>query len=332
MRSLILAVAPFLAAAASVRSVTEERDPFCPKPVETRVVYQFPNSTWAENLAVRTNGNILVNILSEPAIYEVNPYKKPPTATLVHRFDEYSSLFGIAEVAADVFAVAMGNFSLMAPAKPGSWAVWKVDMNGAEAEVSKVAGIVEAELLNGMTVLDKHSQTVLVGDSALGAVFRVDTRTGKYQLTIQDDKFKPPPNSRGLGVNGVRYTKPYLYYTNTFGQVLGRVPVDCNTGKATGAIEEINGDVGYDLDDFARDKRGNTYIGAGFTNDIVCVGSNGTAVSVAGGPGQTTILGPTAMVWGQTKVDKNTLYLSTSGDKGSNNGLGGAIVALVMPQ
>ncbi|GJN72574.1 quinoprotein amine dehydrogenase beta chain-like protein [Purpureocillium lilacinum] len=335
MRSLFFALAaPFLPLAASIpHRIQDDADPFCPRPVETRPIYQFPNGTWAENIAVRTNGNILVTVLSEPAIYEVNPYKKPVTSRLVHRFPEYSSLFGIAEVATDVFAVAMGNFSLRSAPKPGSWAVWKVDLNDDEASVSKVASIAEAELLNGMTVLDRHTQTILCADSVLGVVFHVNTVTGAYHVAMQDDAFKPPSGTIfPLGINGIRYQRPYMYFTNTFAQDFGRVPVNCIDGTATGPVELVNSDVGYDLDDFARDKRGNAYISAGYTSDIVCVGNNGTATSVAGGPDQKTILGPTSMAWGQTKADKNMLYISTSGDKSSNTGLGGQVVALVMPQ
>ncbi|UNI23751.1 hypothetical protein JDV02_009551 [Purpureocillium takamizusanense] len=335
MRPMLLAlVASHLADASIIpRRSRHDVDPFCPKPLETRPIIQFPNGTWAENIAVRSNGNILVTLLNEPAIYEVDPRQKPVASKLVHKFDGVSSLFGIAEVSDDVFAVAMGNFSLREKPKSGSYAVWKVDLNRAEASVSEVARIAEAELLNGITVLDRHSQTVLCADSALGVVFHINIRTGAYHIAIDDAAFKPPSTAFfPLGVNGVRYARPYLYFTNTFAQEFGRVPVDCANGKATGPVEALNGKVGYDLDDFARDRRGNAYISAGFTSDIVCVGKNGTAVSVAGGPSQKTILGPTSMVWGRTRADRSVLYVSTSGDKSSNTGLGGQVVALVMPR
>src|SRR2546429_191408 len=73
-----------------------------------REVWQFPNSTWIENLAVRPNGNLLVTILNTPELYQVDPLD-PREPALIHKFPRALGLLGIAEVDHDVFAVIAGN-------------------------------------------------------------------------------------------------------------------------------------------------------------------------------------------------------------------------------
>jgi hypothetical protein len=75
-------------------------------------VAQFPNTTWVENLAVRSNGSLLVTLLSAPELFQVDPAGKGQQPQLVHQFSNITSLTGIAEVEKDVFAVAGGNVSL----------------------------------------------------------------------------------------------------------------------------------------------------------------------------------------------------------------------------
>jgi hypothetical protein len=77
-----------------------------------RDVAQFPNTTWVENLAVRSNGNLLVTLLSAPELFQVDPAGNGQQPQLVHQFSNITSLTGIAEVEKDVFAVAGGNISL----------------------------------------------------------------------------------------------------------------------------------------------------------------------------------------------------------------------------
>jgi hypothetical protein len=80
------------------------------KPV-LRTVTQFPNLTWVENLAVRSNGQVLVTLLTTPELVLVDPFNDGKQV-VVHQFPNVVGLTGIAEIAEDVFAVASGNFSV----------------------------------------------------------------------------------------------------------------------------------------------------------------------------------------------------------------------------
>ena len=63
-------------------------------------VWQFPNDTWIENLAVRPNGHLLVTMLNTPELYQVDPLD-PGEPALIHKFPRALGLLGIAEVEHD---------------------------------------------------------------------------------------------------------------------------------------------------------------------------------------------------------------------------------------
>jgi hypothetical protein len=90
------------------------------------VVWQFPNGTWIENLAVRQSGEILASSLSRFALYQVDPFSH--TETTIAEFGN-AGVLGIAEVENDVFVVVTAEVNLVTSvATPGSAKAWKVDM------------------------------------------------------------------------------------------------------------------------------------------------------------------------------------------------------------
>ena len=92
------------------------------------VVWQFPNTTWIENLAVRQTGDILCTSLSRDAVFMVNPFKHTES-TVVH-FEPGNGALGIAEISNDVFVVVTCQVDLATSSGvPGSAAAWKLDMN-----------------------------------------------------------------------------------------------------------------------------------------------------------------------------------------------------------
>lgn len=81
------------------------------QPPSIRTVYQFPNASHAENIAVRANGQLLVTAFDIPTIYQISPTGLA-TAQALHTFPHVLGLFGIAEVRKDIYAVVAGNLSL----------------------------------------------------------------------------------------------------------------------------------------------------------------------------------------------------------------------------
>lgn len=296
----------------------------------SRIVYQFAEGTWVENLAVRQNGNLLLDLVDRPEVYQIDPNANGSSPSLVYRFSDVTSVFGISEVSTDVFNVITGNFSLSTFASTeGSYSVYQIDLSGSNTGIRKVAAIPEAEFLNGMTTLNSNS--VLVSDSQAGVVYRVDVETGKYEVVLDDSTMKPPSNaSIPIGVNGIRVLNGYLYYQNLFAKLFCRVAIDSTTGKATGPYETLA--TNSYADDFAITNEAVAYAANGFENEILKVTTAGTVEVVAGSLTSTLVEGATSAQFGRTTKDSSVLYVTTGGGIAAPiNGTyteGGKIVAL----
>ncbi|KAK5713394.1 hypothetical protein LTR17_017575 [Elasticomyces elasticus] len=202
--------------------------------VAIRTVYEFPNTTWVENLAVRPNGHILTTIIGLPEVWNVDPISQ--TAELVYTFPSpANSVLGITETEPDVFAVVVGFFN---PATisglKGSYSIWSIDLreehrdgsgphhhhqsppNGTQAHVNKVTDIPSAVFLNGLTTIpSSRGELILVGDSFLGVIYSVNLRTAAVAIVLDEPEFKPLQTALFLlGVNGIHVSakSDYLYF------------------------------------------------------------------------------------------------------------------------
>jgi hypothetical protein len=287
-------------------------------------VYQFPKPTWIENLAVRSNGQLLVTLLTTPELYLIDPATSTPT--LIHKFPGVLGLTGIIEVEPDVFYVAGGNFNLSTfNNEAGSYKIWEVNMNhldssaGTEAKVKQVAELKGASLPNGFELLSRPDGTILFADSELGAVWKVNVNTGESEIVIQADEMKAaPPPAMTLGINGIKIREGVLFWSNTSKMTICRVKIDGN-GKAEGEIEVLEENT--IVDDFCFDARGNAWLAMNVMNTVGVVkglgvgkGENeGSVLIAAGGKEELTVAGGTACHFGRGEGDKHVLYLVTTG-------------------
>ncbi|KAK4635370.1 Putative hetero-Diels-Alderase asR5 [Fulvia fulva] len=308
-------------------------------------VYQFPNNTWVENLAVRSNGNILVSLISSPEVWQINP--EAQSAELVFAFPHATSAMGFAEVTEDVFIVSIGNFSYVTGAEQqGSWSVWELDFGHAPlpvdegrgywrrphygyeqdiARVRKVLDIPEAVFLNGATALPGSAETgiVLIADSELGTIWRVNTRVETYRVAAQDPAFRPNASiPLQIGINGMHYHEGYVYSSNTFSTpLLARTPVS-PSGYATGPVEVISESAEFPVnggaaaDDFAIGAKGDIWL-ASASSTLVKIAAHGEQEVVAGGADSKVLLGCTSAAFGRATKMKDILYISTNGGLGN---------------
>jgi hypothetical protein len=78
--------------------------------VQVETLFQFPkNGSWVDNIALRSDGSLLLTRLDVPEVWSVNTTSG--NATLAYSFPNATSCFGISEIDSDVFAVVVGNFS-----------------------------------------------------------------------------------------------------------------------------------------------------------------------------------------------------------------------------
>ena len=280
-------------------------------PAVRTTVYEFPNETWIENFAVRENGNLLTTLITVSELWEIDLFTSK--AELVHRFDSVTSVFGIAEVECDLFAVALGNWSYERQVQPGTWSIWTVDLRrGNEIKAKKVTDIPEAYYLEGMTALPSSPGTILSAESALGLIYRVNIITGDYSVAIENDALKPVKNAIvPLGVNGIhipqdhwnnRGEEEYLCFANTFAApFLGRIPID-SEGSAVGSVEEV---VKYapghvEGDDFALGSAGNAWVTTNSAISVMKVDIRAGAIrEVLGGEKQNLVAGADSAAFGR---------------------------------
>ncbi|KAK0266184.1 hypothetical protein LTR48_002754 [Friedmanniomyces endolithicus] len=274
------------------------------------VVWQSPNPTWIENLAVRVSGEILCTSLSRDAVFMVNPFEH--TELTVVQFEPGNGALGIAEISNDVFVVVTCQVDLATSSGvPGSAAAWKLDMNawtlGADDAVTLIANLTDVGLPDGVVALSA-SGVVLIADAGKGLVWKLDTNTGDYTIVIQDDIMISSNPYIPLGVDGVHIADDYLYFTNLGDNILCRVFIDA-AGNATDEIEIVA--VMPAPDDFALTADGTAYVvGA---NQLFRVSPTGKVDVLAGGINDTTLEGATSAQFGRTRDDAGVLYIGTNG-------------------
>jgi hypothetical protein len=302
-----------------------------------RTIYEFPNETWIENIAIRSNGNLLLTLISTPSLYELNPFDPSSKAQLLHSFPSSTSLLGISEIQPDIFAVIAGNWSTTTfTTTNGSYSVWKVDLNpNAKVKIDKIAEIREASFLNGMTLLAPSSPYLLISDSGLGVVWRLNYLTGEYKIILDSPLMKPVAGQLLLGINGIRILPGtnLIYFTNSFQYLLARVPVYLSgplAGSASGNYTVV-AKTGF-ADDFTFDSQGNAYVTQDPGDALEVVSQEGEVKVLVGSESSTIVEGDTADAFGRTEEDRGTLYVVTNGGiAGLVNGtriVGGKVLAV----
>jgi hypothetical protein len=108
-----------------------------------------------ENIAVRSNGQLLVTFIISPNQYQVDPFQQNPTPKLAAQFAEAPGILRITEIEVDVCAITKDNFSrFTAVASPKSFSVEKPDIRHYDtAVISEIADILvlDAIILSGST-------------------------------------------------------------------------------------------------------------------------------------------------------------------------------------
>lgn len=279
--------------------------------LETQL-YNFTTYVDIENSALRSNGDILFTTLTNPNFYTINPNAEDPEATIVDTIPGVTALTGISEVAPDVFAVAGG---IRGTYNYTNEAIWTVNFTGEAPNstvITKVATLPNAVMLNGMAPLPQSLHIIVLADSRLGCLWRVDVTTGAVAKAISDPLFNATANaSVPVGLDGLKISPDgaYAYFTNVARLILGRVPIsdDGTTLTATGDVEVI-AELEDDIDDFVFNGTSTIYAAQNpysvskidlTTNELTYVVD---ATIMSGGPTSLTIA-----------ADGETAYVTTRG-------------------
>ena len=279
-----------------------------------RTVYNFPNSTWIENLAIRGNGQIVANDLYNPYIYLVDPDFQLTPPPILHTFPPFTSFLGITELHPDIFvALSLQGDIENSIITPNSTAIWQVDMRSYSldipdsATVKKLADLPPVVLPNGVTVLSSKDKTVLIADSGAGLLYRFDTCSMNLTLAIDDPLFK----SSSTGLNGIRVVGgSTLYFTNTRQGLVGTIPINPD-GHAIGPAKVLA--YASNADDFDIGPDGSVWVAQNNNNTLTRIRPDGSASVVAGSQDSDVLNGPTVAKFGRRADDEDVLYVGTDG-------------------
>lgn len=279
----------------------------------TSQLYQFPNGTFVENLAIRPDGSILLSFITAPELYLLQPSSTNPDPQLLYRFDNATSTLGITEIARGTFIVAVITISGPAQGVPGSSSLWRVSFARPKAtpRITLAARIPNVVTPNGLVTLNKHK--ILLADSAKGVVFAVDVDTGVSNVAITDPLFAN--NGRPISVNGLKILGHTLYFTNTAQNLLGRVDIDLKTGAALGPASKVVDALppGKGYGDLALSDNGIAYVTNAAGNFVERVNlRNHRQEIIAGQINSTEIAEPTAAALGRHGKE-DTLFVTTGG-------------------
>ncbi|KAH8820410.1 hypothetical protein F5884DRAFT_744764 [Xylogone sp. PMI_703] len=295
-----------------------------------KTVVQLPAGSWLESLAVRSNGNILSTSLfgSTASLYTVvqPAFHAKNSAEVLTIVPGVQSLLGITEVpnynGKETFFMVGGNFTSLSPLATiaGSFKGFKVTFSShGKVHVEKVSNLTpDAAFANGVTAIPGSPGSVLVTDSLLATVGRLELSTGHYdsKAFVFPEMAAPEGSPLPVGVSAVRVRGSYLYFGNAARASIYRVKIDSKGYLSKGARPELVANISSvapGLDDFVFDAEGNIVLATNSPeNAVVHVDvSTGKSKLLIGGPTDPTVPSSTAVGFGRDLLDTHTIYVST---------------------
>ncbi|EXL94470.1 hypothetical protein NOF04DRAFT_11435 [Fusarium oxysporum II5] len=291
---------------------------------------QLEHGTFLENIATRSNGDILTTELwPSAAIYTIrNPHTGHNSLQKLFSVPSIQSIYGLTQVKSsrrgtETFIFVGGNSTSPGNTITGSFGAWAVDFDllNNVFQLRKVSDMgTDSRFLNGVTALLGISDIVPVADSTNGLVGRLNITTGIFDTSAFRYPLEMDPVEGArlpIGVNGIKIRGGHLYWTNSFQASIYRIAITPNGYPAKGNRPEIVADlsngVGF-LDDFSFDVRGNIYAATNLDNSIVRIDITTKAwKTIIGGIGEMTVPGCTSVVFGHRSLENEILYVSTSG-------------------
>lgn len=290
---------------------------------ELTVVAEFPEKFFLENMAVRSDGSMLVSVQNRKELWHIPaPGKDLPVApTLLHGF-EFNTAF-VVEWQPDLFLLGVADVYETRQAR-----LYAIDLRGwTPNQHIKPRLLLEFPRpwvgLNGGCMI---APNVLLAAGMANLIWRVDLAkdgSAAARPWLRHDTMKNRPGEKKPeqpGTNGVQYARRsgYLYYTTTSQQMMLRVKVDPATFEAADLPEFVAG--GRQWDDFLIDEDvGVAYATTHRENTIDRVrlardGNRAGRTVVAGDPFNERLVGPSAGAWSRAAGEHGRIgYFVTDG-------------------
>jgi hypothetical protein len=283
-----------------------------------RPLYTFPNGTFVENLHARQNGHLIITTLTSNELYTLDPTARSPTPKVIHTFPNGTALTGLTEIKRDIFAVITGIFDLsLGAAALGSLTICTVSLRDETPGVKKITSIANSTLFNGVASIPEDPYIILAADSHLGAVWKVDLRTGAYDVAFADPLFETRPDlplsGANLGIDGIKIWDKYLYWANSIHNQIGRVKIN-EKGEKIGPLEVVATiENTVEIDDLDFDSYGDIWITSPVVGKVVWLSADGKQQRIV--DDSSVVAGATSVAFGRSLTDLNTAYVGTYGTR-----------------
>ena len=305
-----------------------------------RLLQQFPNGSWVENINTLPSGLILMTLLNSADLVLLDPQDPTKGPIVVFHDASHTALLGIAQPSDKTLAVVYGNLSATTQvSSPGTFGVhlFSLRSNGT-VSLNASFPFPGAQALDGLTALPHSPRFLLSADKTLGVIWRLDLLTGAANIAFTSSLLKPAPNTTRAAVNGVHVQGGFVYFTNSNTATFGRIGITSNglpvNGSSTVGEIIVQDFVNDTYDDFALGQQGSdTFFLCSPTglavNKVTLKGDR--QVVWAGGMGDSDFDYPIAAMLGKTKRDQRTLYVTTAGTiPGIGGTRGGQVFAVDM--
>ncbi|RSL99288.1 hypothetical protein CDV31_012246 [Fusarium ambrosium] len=296
----------------------------------SKTLAQLEVGTFLENIAVRSNGDLLVTKLwPSAAIYTIrSPWERRNKLEEIISIPSIQSIYGLAQVTpsrqgVETFVFVGGNSTTPGETVTGSFGAWAIDFESPrnKVKVRKISDMSpRSKFLNGVTAIPGISDVVLVADSANGFVGRLELSTGTFDTSTFRFPLEMDPMEGArlpIGVNGIQIRDEHLYWTNSFQACIYRIAITPTGFPARYSRPELIANLSQGvnfLDDFTFDLDGNIYASTNLDNSVVYIDAQSKEwKTVVGGIGEMTVAGSTSVAFGRGEKNKEVLYVSTSG-------------------
>lgn len=258
----------------------------------SEVIATWPRGSFAENLAVDTEGMIHVSLHTDRAVVRVDPATRAVSPLATYPTPVAGVVFG----ADGTLYVSGGQ-----PGTPGG-VIWAT---GRDGSVRRLADLPDAAFLNGMAL--HPDGRLLVAESIGGRVYAIDPASGAVTVWIGDERLRAPLADGTPGANGIKLSGGYAYISVTARDMVVRTRLDRD--GTPGAIEPWAERLR--ADDFAIGVDGALFIATHPAHSLVRLALDGTRITLAeAGQG---MVGATAVAFGRTDADRRSVYVTTTG-------------------
>jgi len=304
-------------------------------PLPIREIHQFSNPSYIQDVLVRDNGNLLVSsVWPNATIYSVeNPLSDNPIVSTVLTGEGINAIPSMIEVETDVFLCLGGMIAVPGAGIWGTFKVWELDLRvrpGLKASKPALRALTNFPnngLPAALVPIPGVPNKILVADSQLGIIMRVDLITGDKETIIKDKSMEPPAWAPlPAGMIQILIHKGYLYYSLIFEALLYRIRITPDGYLYPGAVGELVAPVhAVSVDKFTIGPKGydDLWAATDADNRLVHVTPEGNVSFVAGAPDEKTLLGSVAAAFGRAPGQEKILYVTTCG--GFDNPLEGSV-------